>query len=215
MMNPLLRPNIESVPPPRGFGALLSQVVLLLFAAALSVSAQPVSPAERVSLDAGWRFTKGEPEGLGEKLAYTQIKDWVEAAGTRFTTNAELAAKTKPAGDPADGVSYAQNNFDDSQWRLLNLPHDWGIEGPFKQEYPGETGKLPWWGVGWYRKHLTVPASDQGRRIYLDVDGAMAYATVWLNGHFVGGWPYGYASWRVDLTPGIQFGARQCHCHSS
>src|SRR5208282_606603 len=57
-----------------------------------------------------------------------------------------------------------------------------------------------------YRKHLAVPASDQGRRIFLDVDGAMAYATVWLNGHFMGGWPYGYASWRVDLTPGIKYG---------
>ncbi len=137
---------------------------------------------------------------------YSEIKDWVEASGARFTTNADLAAKTKPSGDPASDVSYAQNKFDDSQWRLLNLPHDWGIEGPFKQEYPGETGKLPWWGVGWYRKHLTIPASDQGRRIFLDVDGAMAYATVWLNGHYMGGWPYGYASWRVDLTPGIQYG---------
>ena len=43
--------------------------------------------------------------------------------------------------------------------------------------------------------------------IYLDVDGAMSHATVWLNGQFVGGWPYGYASWRVDLTPFVKFGA--------
>jgi beta-galactosidase len=184
--------------------------ILAFFVACLALCAQPVSPAERVSLDADWRFAKGDPEGpesgLGSKLAYPEIKDWVDASGTRFTTNAEMAARTKPKGDPADDVSYAQNNFDDSPWRLLNLPHDWGIEGPFKQEYPGDTGKLPWWGVGWYRKHLTIPASDQGRRIFLDVDGAMAYATVWLNGHFMGGWPYGYASWRVDLTPGIHFG---------
>ena len=52
-------------------------------------------------------------------------------------------------------------------------------------------------------------------QIYLDVDGAMAYATVWLNGHFVGGWPYGYASWRVDLTPWTQIRRRQRHRHSS
>jgi beta-galactosidase len=176
--------------------------------ASVVVHAQPISPGKRVSLDAGWRFTKGEPEGLGDKLAYSEIKDWVETSGTRFTTNAELMAKTKPNGDPGGDtpVAYAQNQFDDSQWRLLNLPHDWGIEGPFKQEYPGETGKLPWWGVGWYRKHLSVPASDQGKRIFLDVDGAMAYATVWLNGHYFGGWPYGYASWRMDLTPGLNFG---------
>ena len=86
------------------------------------------------------------------------------------------------------------------------MPHDWGIEGPFKQEYPGETGKLPWWGVAWYRKHFDVPATDAGRRCYLDLDGAMSYAAVWCNGHFVGGWPYGYTSWRVDLTPFLQPG---------
>ena len=88
----------------------------------------------------------------------------------------------------------------------MNLPHDWAIEGPFDQSLPGETAKLPYAGVGWYRKTFMLPASDKGRQIYLDVDGAMSYATVWLNGHFVGGWPYGYSSWRVDLTPFALFG---------
>ena len=70
-----------------------------------------------------------------------------------------------------------------------------------------ETGKLPWWGVGWYRKHFTLPAGDAGRRVYLDIDGAMSHAKVWVNGQYVGGWPYGYASWRVDLTPYAKPGA--------
>ena len=56
------------------------------------------------------------------------------------------------------------------------------------------------------RKHFSLPATDRGRQIYLDIDGAMAYATVWVNGHFVGGWPYGYASWRVDMTPYVKPG---------
>ena len=111
------------------------------------------------------------------------------------------------APEEATAVSPENVIFNDSGWRKLNLPHDWGIEGPFKQEYPGETGKLPWWGIGWYRNHLEVPASDQGKRIYLDVDGAMSHAKVWINGQFAGGWPYGYASWRVDLTPFVKFGA--------
>jgi beta-galactosidase len=76
----------------------------------------------------------------------------------------------------------------------------------FDQALPGGTGKLPWFGVAWYRKTIDLPESDKGKKIYLDVDGAMAYATVWLNGKFVGGWPYGYASWRVDLTPFVDFG---------
>jgi beta-galactosidase len=60
--------------------------------------------------------------------------------------------------------------------------------------------------VGWYRKQFTVARADAGRRIYLDFDGAMAYASVWLNGHFVGGRPYGYSSFRVDLTPHLKVG---------
>ena len=62
--------------------------------------------------------------------------------------------------------------------------------------------------MAWYRKHFNVPVGDQGRQLYLDIDGAMAYANVWLNGQYVGGWPYGYASWRVDLTPYVKFGTR-------
>jgi beta-galactosidase len=166
--------------------------------------AQPVSPGERIPFNEGWRFTKGDPSGVQGKLGYGAIKDWVEATGAEYSTN---APKARPAGDPASDVSYAQIDFNDSQWRLLNLPHDWGVEGPFRLGNPGETGKLPWPGVAWYRKHVMIPASDQGRRVCLDLDGAMAYGTVWVNGHFVGGWPYGYASWRVDLTPALKFGA--------
>jgi beta-galactosidase len=184
---------------------LITSWVLCVFCK--PAAAQPVSPAERTSLNDGWRFAKGDPAGTDGKLAYDGIKDWVEATGAEFTTNPVFAAKTRPAGNPGGEVSCAQNNFDDSHWRLLNLPHDWGVEGSFKLEYSGDTGKLPWWGVAWYRKHLAIPASDKGRRVCLDMDGAMAYATVWVNGRFMGGWPYGYASWRVDLTPALQFGA--------
>ncbi|HEV8593780.1 MAG TPA: glycoside hydrolase family 2 TIM barrel-domain containing protein, partial [Pyrinomonadaceae bacterium] len=112
----------------------------------------------------------------------------------------------RPAGNIGEEVAYTRQNFDDSSWRQLNLPHDWGIEGPFQQELPGETGKLPWAGIGWYRKHFTVQQADKGKQIYIDFDGAMSHSTVWLNGKFVGGWPYGYASFRLDLTPYIEFG---------
>jgi beta-galactosidase len=67
-------------------------------------------------------------------------------------------------------------------------------------------GRLPSQGVAWYRRKLDIPLADKGRIIYLDIDGAMAYAMVWLNGHLVGGWPYGYNSFRLDLTPYLKFG---------
>jgi beta-galactosidase len=161
------------------------------------------SPRERISLDAGWRFIKADSPDTGTNLTDAAIARLDLATGNAFTTNAPAAW---PDGNPGGDISFAQSGFDDSQWRLLNLPHDWGIEGPFKQSLSGGTGRLPWFGIAWYRKHLDIPAADAGKKIYLDVDGAMSYAAVWLNGKFVGGWPYGYSSWRVDLTPYVNFG---------
>ena len=96
--------------------------------------------------------------------------------------------------------------FDASRWRTLALPHDWGIEGPFRPELDGATGKLPWIGIGWYRKSFMLPEEDEGKRIFLDIDGAMSDATVWLNGKWVGAHPYGYSAFRMDLTEHCRFG---------
>ncbi|MGN6552565.1 MAG: beta-galactosidase GalB [Verrucomicrobiota bacterium] len=167
--------------------------------------AEPASAPvrERISFNADWRFVKGDPANAGAELSYANVKSRMLATGAEFTTNTQAA---RPQGNIGGDVTYTQPGFDDSAWRPLNLPHDWGIEGPFKQEYPSDTGKLPWWGVAWYRKHFNVPASDQGRRLFLELDGAMSYANVWINGQYVGGWPYGYASWQLDLTPFLKFG---------
>lgn len=182
-------------------------VALALATAAAALCARAADSArDRVPFDADWRFTHGDPSGTGDALAASKLAPWLLPTGAEFLRAAE-AKPLRPQGNIGDGVPYTQSAFDDSGWRKLDLPHDWGVEGPFKQEYPGETGKLPWWGIAWYRKHFTLPAEDSGKRIYLDVDGAMSHAAVWLNGQFVGGWPYGYASWRVDLTPYVKPGA--------
>jgi beta-galactosidase len=176
----------------------------LLLAQTVAFAAATDAPRERISLNDGWRFAKDDVADAGTNLNYSALRPWILPTGNPLTTKAPAL---RPDSEPAGDISCAQPGFNDSQWRLLNLPHDWGIEGPFKQEYPGATGKLPWWGVAWYRKHLELPAADQGRRIFLDVDGAMSYASVWVNGRLAGGWPYGYASWRVDLTPFVKCGA--------
>jgi len=177
-----------------------------LVVAAMSFAALTGLARDRISLNNDWFFEKGDPQEVGDRLAYRNIKDWVIPTGAGFTKDEALMARKRPSGNLGEDITYTQPGFDDASWRKLNLPHDWGIEGPFKQEYPGETGKLPWWGVGWYRKHFTIPATDAGQRFVLEVDGAMSYATVWLNGRFVGGWPYGYASWQLDLTPFVNVG---------
>lgn len=141
--------------------------------------------------------------------ADTLLSGAVEA-GSRLSFN--TGWRFARFGEQADGSKVAEPygleapTFDDGQWRRLDLPHDWGVEGPFKIELPGETGKLPWFGIGWYRKSFTIPAADKGKRIFLDIDGAMSDSTVYVNGEKAGGWPYGYSSYRVELTDRVRFG---------
>ncbi len=98
-------------------------------------------------------------------------------------------------------------DVDDLFWRRVDLPHDWAIEGPFRPDIPARTGRLPHAGIGWYRKAITLDARDEGKRVYLDFDGAMKEPRVYVNGHFVGEWAYGYNSFRVDASDRVVFGS--------
>src|SRR5215213_6743576 len=140
----------------------LAVVACTLFVFAPSTAAQ-VSPRSRESFNSGWRFQKDDPAGAEGRLSYEKIKESVTATGGEFVAGAAKSARADEGLILTD-VAYTRREFDDSAWRRLDLPHDWGIEGPFKQEYPGETGKLAWWGVGWYRKHFEVPAADRGKQ---------------------------------------------------
>jgi len=106
----------------------------------------------------------------------------------------------------ASGAERAQ--FDDSKWASVRLPHDWAIGLPFDAKINPHTGALPISGIGWYRKQFVLPAAASGRYLRVDFDGAMANATVWLNGHKLGERPYGYSSFGFDLTPWLHFDGR-------
>jgi beta-galactosidase len=131
------------------------------------------SPRLRESFNQGWKFVK-----------------YFNASSEAVATDREPENLQLPA-------------VNDNNWRSLDLPHDWAIEGPFSDTLENNTGLLPWKGIGWYRKHFNISDNDKGKRIYVDFDGAMANAKVWLNGKYVGEWPYGYTSFRLDLTPYI------------
>jgi beta-galactosidase len=135
---------------------------------------------------------------MGSSNTQSFDEDWLFA---RFGFQADGTSLTEPEG-------LEKPEINDAAWRKLNLPHDWAIEGPFRIELTGETGKLPYKGIGWYRKHFTIPAEDAGKQIFVDFDGAMAYSQVWLNGNYVGTWPYGYSSFRMDLTPFVKPGQK-------
>lgn len=180
-----------------------STFLLLLLGTNLAVDAR-----ERLPFNDGWRFVAEDPAGTGDALSYEKLKPWLLPSAAALTRNrSAVAHASRPAGNIGRDVAYTQAGFDDGSWRSVILPHDWAIEGPFKQEYSGWGGKLKWWGVAWYRKHFTLSREDAGQQIYLDVDGAMSYASVWVNGQFAGGWPYGYTSWRLDITPFVKSGA--------
>jgi beta-galactosidase len=191
--------------------------------------------AERHSINDGWRFQRGDPQGYSAQLQYDVrpdikqsadgkvadarpdeaekvqrpaeglLKPWILPSGNVFVADPARRAQ-RPAADPAALLAapppLLAAGFDDRDWRAVTLPHDWAIEGPFLATGPyGGMGRLQTWGPAWYRKKLDIPARDKGKSIFLDIDGAMSYATVWLNGRLVGGWPYGYNSFRLDLTP--------------
>lgn len=96
--------------------------------------------------------------------------------------------------------------YNDATWQPVRLPHDWAISGPYEPQGDAHTGKLPWRGEGWYRKLFLLPATDAGKRVYLDFDGVMAMPTVYVNGQKAGGWDYGYMSFRVDATEFVKPG---------
>lgn len=133
------------------------------------------------------------------------LKPWILPTGNDFIAD-PAARHVRPAGDPGSDFPFVQARFDDSGWQQVDVPHDWAISGPFltgdaAHGVGGGMGRLPSPGVAWYRKRITLSPADAGKSVFLDVDGAMSYAMVWLNGRLVGGWPFGYASWRLDLTP--------------
>lgn len=106
--------------------------------------------------------------------------------GWRFRLGDEPAAK--------------QPNFDDSSWRILDVPHDWSIEGPLSQppEGDGNNGFFVH-GIGWYRKSFTLPANT-GKKVVVEFDGVYMNSDVWINGRFLGRRPYGFIGFRYDLT---------------
>lgn len=98
-------------------------------------------------------------------------------------------------------------NFNDKSWRILELPHDWSIEGDFDQSNPaGESGGYLPNGIGCYRKSFKLPESLKGKRISIRFDGVYMNSTVYINGIYLGNRPYGFSTFEYDLTPQLKYG---------
>jgi beta-galactosidase len=193
-------------------------VLLLLAAVALLIAggcgSHQTDQRTRVLINGDWRFTKGDPPHAATSLLYdnrpnatakTVVKSWILPSGNDFVNEPTKRAK-RPDGNLGGDVAYVGVGYDDASWQHVSLPHDYAIGGPYTPMVSSNMARLPSPGVVWYRKALDLSSSDSGGSIFLDVDGAMSYSEVWLNGRFVGGWPYGYASFRLNLTPYVNFG---------
>ncbi|MBI3728850.1 MAG: glycoside hydrolase family 2 protein [Burkholderiales bacterium] len=160
---------------------VISCLVLISFLS--TTSAFAASGRERLSLDRGWLFHLGDipmPDIVGHSATYGNAK-----AG-----NAQGAAGTK---------------YNDSDWRKLNLPHDWAVEGPFDPKANISQGYRPR-GIAWYRRYLLVDESERGRYFELQFDGIATHASIWVNGNIVlRNWS-GYNASNIDITPYLRYG---------
>ena len=159
-----------------------------LFAGAVALlvvtqSAFADTPREHLSLDASWKFHLGD--------------DWPDAIDYRNAGHCGGAAGER---------------FDDANWRIVNLPHDWAIELPFDQTadrghgYKALGPTFPRNSIGWYRRTFSLPNGDKGERIWLTFDGVYRDSTVFLNNYLVRRHESGYYPFREDITDLVEFG---------
>jgi len=110
----------------------------------------------------------------------------------------------------SDATGAEKVKFKEAGWRKLDLPHDWSIEGPFAEtNKTGGAGAFLPSGIGWYRKHFTLPKADAGKIIRIEFDGVMQNSDVWINGFHLGHRPNGYVSFSYDLTGHLNFGDKE------
>jgi len=140
---------------------------------------------------------------LALAFALVLSADWSALAGARVTENFDADWRFLKA----DAPGAEQPEFADANWRKLNVPHDWSIEGPFAatNQTGGAGGFLPA-GTGWYRKHFLLPDNFSRDRVRIEFDGVMANSDVWINGFQLGRRPSGYTSFGYDLTGHLNFG---------
>lgn len=97
-------------------------------------------------------------------------------------------------------------SYNDNNWRTLDVPHDWSIEGKFDEQNPaGASGGFLPTGIGCYRKHFVMPEGSKGKRVKIRFDGVYMKSSVYLNGVFLGNRPYGFSTFEYDLTPHLKY----------
>ncbi len=188
-----------------GGAALLANASRAAVVVAAPAASIDLGPRERSSLDFGWRFALGH--------ASDPAKDF------GFGANQRTYAKAGASAPSWWVAAAAQKDFDDSAWKPVTLPHDWAVELPFANNpdykpsgkpddedlraahgYKALGREFPENSVGWYRKTFSLPASDAGKRLSIEFDGAFRDALVIVNGYILEREDSGYSPFSVDIT---------------
>jgi len=193
------------------------RLFLLAVAFACSVSLLPAqegqaSPRERLLFDFGWKFHLGDAPDAGDKFYYPEVADLSK-------TRLDQIGQEGDADDPittnsGSDVSFIQPGFDDSDWRTLDLPHDWVVELPFDSRAGAQHGYKPIGtnfvtnSIAWYRRQFDLSESDRGKTLWLEFDGVYRNSLVWLNGHCLGRHLSGYSSFRYDISKYANYGGK-------
>ncbi|HSC38059.1 MAG TPA: hypothetical protein VLD19_09320, partial [Chitinophagaceae bacterium] len=175
---------------------------MLLFIGGKAQVLQPTIPGNRTTacFDAGWQFHKGD----------IAMKQAVKAGGQGGLTdvNVKMISANDTVIDYNDVKS--AHVFYHRDWKEVNLPHDWCVEGNFVHDnslgsQPAVSGYLPT-GIGFYRKEFEIPETDKGRKVSIEFDGIFRNSTVWVNGHLIGNHQSGYTPSCYDLTDVLRYG---------
>ena len=170
----------------------------ILLAAAVSLSAAPPpASAFRTSLDAGWSFALGNAASMEADFGH----------GTEYFTYFTKVMSNHENHGPA-----STDFIEDGSWRTVTLPHDWVVDLPYDGAASHSHGykcigwRYPENSVGWYRRHLEIPAEDKGKQVWIEFEGIFRDSQVFCNGCYLGGEKSGYASRVYDLSPYLNYG---------
>jgi beta-galactosidase len=173
-----------------------ARTAALLAGAPDAATATALTPREQLLFDFGWKFQLGNGTDSAKDLGFGNTQEDFSKTGN---------------------FKFARVGFDDSKWRSLNLPHDWAVELPFVWDdtlaphgFKPLGRRYPETSVGWYRREFDIPASDAGRRIAVEFDGAFRDVFIFVNGCFIGRNDNGYAPFHFDITDFLAVGQKNC-----
>ena len=190
--------------------AALTAILTLLFPGLNAAHAEGPRPGARIEAE-------GTPTSpVRECLLFD--REWKFALGSAASKEDDFGyGSGAPFAKAGDSFGPADPGFDDTAWRVLDLPHDWAVElepvnvkdeNLMSHGYKPIGRQFPRTSIGWYRRTFSVPASDEGRRIVLKFDGVFRDSRVWVNGHYIGSNLSGYEEFSFDITDYLRYGQR-------